>query len=365
MRHHSESSKYIIISLIILYFITPSVSACVVVNEVYPRDPEWVEIYNPCNMTISLSEWHISDNQSADDITCHTIANCSLETNATYFLIIDRGTNITDVTDETIPYFFVGNERIGRGLNNDGMENVTFYNSSYASSMTYSGSADGKSWSHCPSGWIKTENVTPGSDNYCPESETNSTNTTDDNTTADDPIDFGDSILMVDEPTESVRFGDFTNIRAYLYTGDSNLPLRIVTYIYRPRWVSNDLDGKTIYSHLNETKTALVLEDIRKGENITLLLPLFIKSNCDGDYSEGVYTGNVRVYEDGTDKVVEEEKFNITIQGNNPIFCNDCPKCQECKETTCSSSSAGCFQFLNFNNPLLIFTVYGPVAQFG
>jgi hypothetical protein len=53
-------------------------------------------------------------------------------------------------------------------------------------------------------------------------------------------------------------------------------------------------------------------------------------------YPKGVYTGRVRVYIDGTDMVVAQDTFNISLLGNNPMFCLECPKCEK---TACNSNS--------------------------
>jgi hypothetical protein len=155
--------------------------------------------------------------------------------------------------------------------------------------------------------------------------------------------DFGEPYISAEDIAEPVRFGDFAFVRASLYTGNENRPLRILAYIYKPKWASMDLDGNAIHSHLNETNTALLLESFQRGENITLYLPLLIKSSCKGDYPEGVYTGRVRAYIDGDDKVAAEDTFSITLAGNNPVFCMECQKCEKtiCNCNTYSSWNAG------------------------
>jgi len=153
--------------------------------------------------------------------------------------------------------------------------------------------------------------------------------------------DFGDPYIVAEDPLESARFGDFALVRANLYTGNNNLPLRIVTYIYKPRWASMDLDGNPIRSHLNNTKTALLLENIKLGENIILYLPLLIKSNCGGEYSAGCYRGRVRAYMDGTDEIVAQDTFNITFAGNNPMFCMECQECEK-SQCNCNGYSSAC-----------------------
>ncbi|UCD03360.1 MAG: hypothetical protein JSV63_01865 [Candidatus Aenigmatarchaeota archaeon] len=239
---------------------------------------------------------------------------------------------MTEVTPKSLVHFFVDDSSIGGwGLNNGG-EDINLSNGSYSSLMSYSSSSSGMTWSLCNGTWTE-KDPTPGEDNMCgyvqPANESNET------------VDFGEFALSVYGPSSSVRFGDFANVKAVIHTGNEGVPLRVVAYVYSPRWISNDLEGNTIRIGLNETDTALIL-DARKGHNVTLLLPVFLKSNCDGDYSAGVYTGRVRIYEDLTGGVIDEEKFNITLSGINSLFCadaQDCPSCPKCKKTRCSYPS--------------------------
>jgi hypothetical protein len=141
--------------------------------------------------------------------------------------------------------------------------------------------------------------------------------------------DFGSPYIIAEDVLDSVRFGDFAQVITNMYTGNNKLPLRIVAYVYKPKWVSMDLDGNTIHSHLNNTGTALLIENVSMGKNVTLSIPLFIKSNCVGEYSDGVYRGRIRAYLGFRDEIVMEDSFNIVLVGNNPMFCVECPKCEK------------------------------------
>jgi hypothetical protein len=334
----SKRPKYSLLYLFVISLAVPYASACIEISEVHAHDPEWVEIYNPCGTEIDLSGWSISDSRTPDEITCHTSPECTLQTNSSYFIIIDRTTNITDVAGDLL-HFFVDDNSIGSGLNNDG-DTINISNGSYSNVMSYPPLSTGKSWSLCNSSWTETENVTPGYDNYCeenlPPEDNNETNDT------DETGDLGDLSLVVHNPSGSHRFGDFANVRADLYAGNAEGPVIISSYIYSPRWITNDLEGNTIRINPNETSASLAFE-VGSGQNTTLLLPLILKSNCDGDYQNGMYTGFVKVYEDATGEVVEQERFNITLSGNNPTLCQDCPPCgtTNCKKSSCSCPPCG------------------------
>jgi hypothetical protein len=154
-------------------------------------------------------------------------------------------------------------------------------------------------------------------------------------------VDYGDPFIEAFNPAGSTRFGDFALVKSLLYTGSLDFPVRIVTYIYRPKWASVDLEGMTIRTHLNDTNTALLLDDIKMGENITLFLPLLVKLSCGGEYTPGVYQGRVRIYRDGSDDIVVQDTFNISLNGNNGLFCPaECPKCEQ--QCSCGSCPASC-----------------------
>jgi hypothetical protein len=109
-----------IFSLIIFIFLISSVSA-IKINEIKPRGAEFIEIYNPETEMVNLSLWTIKDNSTdkPDTITC-PVENCSLETNAEYFLILGRNTKIENITSENTLYFYVDDQKIGDGLNDNG-----------------------------------------------------------------------------------------------------------------------------------------------------------------------------------------------------------------------------------------------------
>ncbi len=167
--------KKIIFLWIVSVFLFNSIeiTSGIMINEVGAKNPEFVEIYNPTNEILNLSEWQIKDgsgdnSHNPDNITCYNIANCSLSINYTYFIIIERGTNITSITNEPINYFYVDDSDLGYGLNDPG-DNITFYNSTFSSFFSWSSSsADlNKSWQFYNNIWQEC-NRTPGKENYCP-----------------------------------------------------------------------------------------------------------------------------------------------------------------------------------------------------
>jgi len=137
------------------------------INEVNARNLEFVEIYNDNNDWINLTNWRIKDNTTTiNNITCYTIENCSLFINYSYFVIIGRNLNITNVTLDKINYFYTDKDKIGYGLNDDNGENVSFFNSTFSTSFYYSSSHINKSWQFYNNSWQACE-PTPGRENFC------------------------------------------------------------------------------------------------------------------------------------------------------------------------------------------------------
>ncbi len=284
-------------------------------------------------MTVNLSDIRLNDSSSFSK-------QLNGLTNDTLVIVANRQ-DLFEAVPGTANFTIVNLSYGKSWMNNDG-DTVYLLNATVLlDSMVYISSVTGHSWSLCNGTWTETENATPGSENSCPEeSGYVHVNGTDGNATtenATEVFDYSGIFLDVSGPAMPVRFGDFSQVKAVLHTGGNKVPLRIVTYIYKPHWVSVDLEGNNIHYYLNETQTALEIEIPENGEDVILHLPLFIKSNCDGEYENGVYTGNVRVYEGDEDKEVDEDTFNITISGNNPIFC-----CDECDDCDCPDNKCSC-----------------------
>jgi len=167
------------VSSIFLIFMINLISA-VRINEVAPKTPEFVEIYNLNSETLNLSEWQIKDESgSTDRIVCNNIPNCSLITSATYFVIIGQNTNISDITSENIYYFYVEDDIIAYYLNDDG-DNITFFNSTFSTSFSYNSSSTDKSWQFCSNSWREAE-PTPGQENSCGSEDSQDENGNSDN----------------------------------------------------------------------------------------------------------------------------------------------------------------------------------------
>jgi len=130
---------------------------------------EWVEIYNPSMQILNLSEWKIRDNYATDDIVCLE-SNCSLITNASFFIILGNSTNISLITNMSVIHFYVDDKQIGNGLA-DSSDSLTFFTTNYSTSMSYNSNSNcpSKSISRNPDGvenWTFCT-PTPGAQNNC------------------------------------------------------------------------------------------------------------------------------------------------------------------------------------------------------
>ena len=92
----------IYLSLITLLFLVAFNTQAVLINEIMPKNTEWIEIHNQENQTLNLSVLLIGDDQGNDSLTCKNIENCSLYTNETLFLIIGENTDIKEITNNSI-----------------------------------------------------------------------------------------------------------------------------------------------------------------------------------------------------------------------------------------------------------------------
>lgn len=267
-------------------------SACVysypIINEVMPRGAEWVEIYNP-DGEINLSKWNISDSVSTDQITCHTITNCSLSTNQSYILIIGRSTNISEITNGSIVFYYVDDSSIGNGLNDNG-DSVKIITENYSSNFTYNSSNITHSWSYSNNSWnLCTQ--TPGFTNSCNESiektPENSTKdlveSTENTTLSNESIkcDFYPSIISDDIYTN----GDIEykiDIRNKVCGNESQF-----SFVY---WIE-DIEGNIVKPLVNTSSSASCSKAFQRSwtENKEGLRAYFIKVNisseCDSNTS--------------------------------------------------------------------------------
>jgi len=160
-----KKSWIILLGLIISLLSVICISAEVRINEIHAKTTEFVEIYNPNNENLNLSNWQIKDESSTDNIICDNIPNCSLIINNSYFIIIGKNTNINNITSNNIIYFRVSSGEIGSGLNDVG-DNITFFNSTFSTGISYTNSQSGKSFQFCSGNWLE-RSPTPAKENNC------------------------------------------------------------------------------------------------------------------------------------------------------------------------------------------------------
>ncbi len=205
------------IHLIFLFsaiLLIPSVFASVRINEIIytPTSElggstnEWIEIYNPEDVSVELNNWTFSEMTSTGDIKLHTINNGTILANG--YLILARNdtkfNNYFDVDCSVIKVSF------GYGLNNEG-DNISLINSNgeVVDSVSYTDSIINKSNSlQLLNGWCEGVS-TPGKENVCIHSEieeniTENTANTSENT---------ESPLVNDSPSEPEQEDIIINVQ--------------------------------------------------------------------------------------------------------------------------------------------------------
>ena len=121
----------------------------------------------------------------------------------------------------------------------------------------------------------------------------------------------------------SLKFGGFGNVLVKFYSGNYNYQkLKFIAYFYNPKYIAIDLEGNTIYKKFFEVNTGIEIENVKRGEEYYLSLPIFLKRNCENDYKEGLYKGKVRVYFwDKEWKELENLNFKVLVSGKNEELC--------------------------------------------
>jgi len=239
--------KLLVFGVSIFLLLVVGVAGGVVVNEVMPRTIEYVEIYNENNEVLNLSEWKIKDSSTnnPDEITCYNIPNCSLIINFSYFLVIGRNTNISEITFQEINYFYVDDSSVGNGINDNG-DNITFFNSTFATSFSYNSSESGKSWQLCNETWSEAE-PTPGETNLCEINQPDQ-NQTDQNQTDQNQTDSGEAELEMEaDYDEEIKSDEDLEVEIELYNlEDKSYDIKIT--------IEDDDDNtlSEIYDEVNE-----------------------------------------------------------------------------------------------------------------
>ena len=164
--------KLMVFGISLFVLLMASLVSGVRVNEVSPKTPEFIEIYNEQGEILNLSKWKIQDNHDIDEIVC-AIENCSLVISYEYFLILGKDTDISEITSASVNYFYVDDTKIGNSLNDEG-DKVIFFNSTFSTNFSWNSSSTGKSWQLCDSSWNENE-PTPGSVNSCEAPSQNNT----------------------------------------------------------------------------------------------------------------------------------------------------------------------------------------------
>jgi len=308
----------LLISLAVILAIIPSSYAVIITEIMYnPQQDEnfneYVEIYNPSNTTINLTEFLICDktlslgyidNQTGD-----------LNKNTTFILPSHKYALITDGGSGTQVYqnFNVSNQSLAFHVNagslcDYGLSNtndtIIIKNSTHTvETMTYNDSlgADGNGLSlQLINGSFCQGFPTPGEDNsYCILSP----------------------ITITNAPS-TAKFGDFKllhldfNTSHYIYNSTTLLVFG------RPKQIICNLAGTGITAGQHDSETTLHLSHLLPDATYPLAVPFFIKPNCNDYYGTGYYNYTLRMFDPDNEKYLDYP-LAIRITGKNNLLCPD------------------------------------------
>ncbi len=292
--------------LILIFFI--NLVFAVKINEVMPKTPEYVEIYNENSDILNLSKWKIKDSSNSEDsITCYNIPNCSLLTNSTYFLIIGRNTNITEITNKEITYFYVETKTIADNLNDNG-DNLTFFNSTFSTNFFYNITEVNRSWQLYNGAWQICE-PTPGFANFCQEKNQTDNNQNQTNQTSEiiQNSTKPETSLELD-CKEEIRNGEEFKVKVKVYNlGDESYDVKV--------WLS--FDNKTISETYNKKEngwksSGYYINKIFSGPgNKTETFELRIKEKYRDIYGNAKIKARIRI--SGNNEYVVEVSWDIEV----------------------------------------------------
>jgi len=280
------------------------------INEVMPHTNntlknEWVEIYNPSNEQVNLTNWIIRDNSTTNRTINLTLAPLD------YGLIADNNVNFNGSSGCAAVFLLLNNSNfscfevveIGNGLHND-LDSVYLYNGTGSLISNFSWTANiqstGKSWAYNGTSW-QTFLPTPGSANLC--ASQNSSENQSPQGTSSQPAAVNLSVDYDDE-VESEEF----NVSVMLYNL-KNIKYDIKVYI---TFEENDTIISQTFDGSWKSSTYYIADAVEGPGSETSEIKMKIKD----DYSnfEGDAKINVRIRESETENSVASFEDSITIK---------------------------------------------------
>ncbi|MBI2573418.1 lamin tail domain-containing protein [Candidatus Woesearchaeota archaeon] len=162
--------------VILILFLSTLAIAQPQINEVMYNsydDQEWVELYNPTNQILNLSNSTFSDSRDIDELICCRAHNqCSfLLSPRGYLLLVDQDSTLFQSLPQNVSFLCVDDNSLGNGLSNTA-ENLSLTNNNLASHFTYTFSQGANGNNHSlerreDNSWAEsiTLNGTPGYEN--------------------------------------------------------------------------------------------------------------------------------------------------------------------------------------------------------
>jgi len=281
------------------------------INEVMPHTNnsfgnDWVEIYNPSNEQVNLTNWIVGDNSNNKSFNL-TLSNQS------YGLVVDDNISFNGSLGCSAIYLFFNNSNIscfqlsavgGSGLN-EGGEEVYLYNEtgSLISNFSWNTSIQetGKSWSFNGTVWQACM-PTPGYANNCSSILQNTTNTT-------TPPPDSDEIYIEIDYDEEVRNGEEFEVEVNAYElEDEDYDIKV--------YITPEDDNKIISETYDEedddwSSSTYYINEILSGPGDDTAT---LKLRIDEDYVD--FSGDAKIYakiRDSGGSVIDSVKGDIEI----------------------------------------------------
>lgn len=331
--------KYVFFLLIA---ISPLANADIFINEIMyapnanwgGENNEWIELFNNGTEDENVANWSI-DGKNITEGTVPAKGYLILAKNATKFLEAYGKSSVR------VPFTLSNSGKAlylkaSDGSISDYFDYTEYATSGMAKNNNLTLERNGYAWfeSALPGGTPEAQNSAPYS-NSPPQAPVNNTENVTETMPPEDIAEEETNIqetqqnIGVPEPAnieilnapDVVPFGGYSAIRARFKSGSKTFEsVRFVAYIYKPSWISRDLNDNrtTLRNAPYNSNAAAEASGISANETYHIVLPLYLKCNTEG-FTETSYTARVRAYayENSEWKAIVESDKNIFVTGES------------------------------------------------